>query len=632
MGWLSYAPSAVRNPAETVEARLARTMAHAEAFVAAMASVKGPTVRIWTRPGTAEVRIYFPMKFGYLSVGQDGTLSEMSRGQQTLEVSGMWPAWQALYRKAKKIYLEGLDRRIAAEWAAHEAEVAEEEALLRQREQEKEEQALYEQMLEKAYWNPRPARRNESALQGDMTAAGLLTKAEPGTSLANADLRNYGFNDLYLTKMDLSGVDFRNASFTNTIFAECNLEGANFEGARFENVAFKRQCRLGRVNFTKARIEGTHFRNSFMEGAIFDNAEAQSVLFWLVSWTKGSAKGANFYNMRARGCDFRGTDFTGAYLADSQFADVDVSPDMFVGADLTGSDLKIERSSSVLPIQGRSSAFDKWFGKSKIVNEDGTPRVLYHGTDKAGFTAFSKDKIDAWHPGFFLADKPELAQTYSGSPQLDPFATGHNKGLYRVYVRMAKPYIHDAKGSDWKSIPWGKDGIDFINTDGIGAWAKAKKYDGVIIRNVVDIGQYGGFTKPANVYIVFDPTNIKSAAYNQGTWDRKDPDIRHNPNGQPRAPRAPRRARRNESTYTYPWDASTKVQSLQFDKDLFTADEAKAWARQHGFRYGNVDLGQGNWLRLRQADPEHFRPSTFRVISFRDGVQAVIAVPKRSHR
>jgi ribosomal protein S18 acetylase RimI-like enzyme len=139
-------------------------MAHAEALVAAMASVKGPTLRIWTRPGTAEVRIYFPMKFGYLSVGQDGTLSEMSRGQQTLEVSGMWPAWQALYRKAKKIYLEGLDRRIAAEWAAHEAEVAEEDALLRQREQEKEEQALYEQMLEKAYRNPRRARRNPAKM------------------------------------------------------------------------------------------------------------------------------------------------------------------------------------------------------------------------------------------------------------------------------------------------------------------------------------------------------------------------------------------------------------------------------------------------------------------------------------
>jgi hypothetical protein len=92
------------------------------------------------------------------------------------------------------------------------------------------------------------------------------------------------------------------------------------------------------------------------------------------------------------------------------------------------------------------------------------------------------------------------------------------------------------------------------------------------------------------------------------------------------------RAYRNPRRTAYPQDASTKVQSLQFDKDLFTAAEAKAWAKAHGFRYGKVDLGQGNWLRLRQADPENFRPSTFRVIPLREGVQAVIAVPKRSAR
>lgn len=96
----------------------------------------------------------------------------------------------------------------------------------------------------------------------------------------------------------------------------------------------------------------------------------------------------------------------------------------------------------------------------------------------------------------------------------------------------------------------------------------------------------------------------------------------------------PRRAAANGRTRrsAYPQDASTQIQSLQFDKDVFTVKEAKAWAKAHGFRYGKVDLGQGNWLRLRQADPEHFRPSTFRVIPLREGVQAVIAVPKRSAR
>ena len=93
----------------------------------------------------------------------------------------------------------------------------------------------------------------------------------------------------------------------------------------------------------------------------------------------------------------------------------------------------------------------------------------------------------------------------------------------------------------------------------------------------------------------------------------------------------PRPARRNAGD-VYPWDTSTKVQSLQFSKDWFTADEAKDWASSHGFKRGRVEVGHGEWLRIRQADPEHFRPSTFRVIPFREGVQAVIAVPKRGHR
>ena len=659
---------------------------------------------------------------------------------------------------------------------------------------------------ESAAANPQHARRMrcnpsdlERALAGDKD---LSFAALRGADLREADLSHANLSGADLRGADLSGADLRGADLSEADLREADLTNAVLRGADLYG------ANLREADLSEANLSGADLREAYLSGAYLLGADLS-------------------------GANLREADLTNANLTGANLTDVDLSE--AVNVDEAIGIVEIPRA--VLPVQGRSSAFDKWFGKSKIVNEDGTPKVLYHGTNQAGFTAFSKDKIDAWHPGFFLADKPELAQTYSGSPQLDPFATGRNKGIYRVYVRMAKPYIHDAKGSDWKSIPWGKDGIDFINTDGIGAWAKAKKYDGVVIRNVVDIGEYGGFTKPANVYIVFDPTNIKSAAYNRGTWDRKDPDIRRNPNGAPRTPRAPRRARRNRGTaqtqtatfkrwfgdskvvdengqpkvvyhgtqsepfYTfqrpekrrgvdlygpgfyftthqktldtfgnrimpvylrienpvkgmsmtptqirkfwdairvvkfpngydatedhahirermladpanafshivnnvsvyfnaedarqailaagidgviipanalgmdeyvvfdphqiksatenvgtfdsdnadirynpssarrnesaYPWDASTKVQSLQFDKGVFTADEAKAWAKTHDFKYGKVDVGKGNWLRLRQADPEHFRPSTFRVIPFRDGVQAVIAVPKRSHR
>jgi GNAT superfamily N-acetyltransferase len=417
---------------------------------------------------------------------------------------------------------------------------------------------------ESAAANPRHARRMrrnpsdlERALAGDKD---LYNANLYNASLRGADLTGANLFGAYLSMADLSGANLYRAKLSRTDLSEADLTGANLEGAN-----------LYEANLSRADL---------------------------------------------RGADLRGANLSMADLTGANLTDVDLSEALYVDEAIG----IVEITRVVLPVQGRSSAFDKWFGKSKIVNEDGTPKVLYHGTEQAGFTAFSKEKINGL--GFFLTDAPELARTYSGSSQLDPFATGHKKGLYRVYVRMAKPYIHDAKGSHWMSLPWEKDGIDFTDTDSIGAWAKAKKYDGVIIRNVVDIGKYGGFTEPANVYIVFDPTNIKSAAYNQGTWDRKDPDIRHNPRT---ARRNPRPARANRSN----WRGATQVQTLLFDKTLFTPSQARRWAQKHNFAVPGIDQGSdaSQYHRVRQHDPDLFRKATMRTIEFTDGVKAVIGVP-----
>ena len=37
----------------------------------------------------------------------------------------------------------------------------------------------------------------------------------------------------------------------------------------------------------------------------------------------------------------------------------------------------------------KNEAFKKWFGDSKVVNEDGSPKVVYHGTDKPDFSIFN---------------------------------------------------------------------------------------------------------------------------------------------------------------------------------------------------------------------------------------------------
>ena len=42
--------------------------------------------------------------------------------------------------------------------------------------------------------------------------------------------------------------------------------------------------------------------------------------------------------------------------------------------------------------QTETTQFKRWFGKSKVVDRDGEPLVVYHATD-ADFTVFDRDKL-----------------------------------------------------------------------------------------------------------------------------------------------------------------------------------------------------------------------------------------------
>lgn len=63
-------------------------------------------VNAWSREGVG-VRVYLPGG-QYLSVGQDGSVSEASRGRATLLWSGLYPAQRKAVRSALSKYLEWL--------------------------------------------------------------------------------------------------------------------------------------------------------------------------------------------------------------------------------------------------------------------------------------------------------------------------------------------------------------------------------------------------------------------------------------------------------------------------------------------------------------------------------------------
>lgn len=57
------------------------------------------------------------------------------------------------------------------------------------------------------------------------------------------------------------------------------------------------------------------------------------------------------------------------------------------------------------------------------------------------------------------------------------------------------------------------------------------------------------------------------------------------------------------------------VQTLLFAKERWTVPKACAWARAHDWACHKVDTS-GEFIRLRQIDPERFRPGSFRTVYF----------------
>jgi len=148
--------------------------------------------------------------------------------------------------------------------------------------------------------------------------------------------------------------------------------------------------------------------------------------------------------------------------------------------------------------------FYKWFGDSKVVDEEGKPLVVYHGSATEGIEIFdtNKQKQGQAGRGFYFTPNPDRANTYINLQQKR--GDGWGRQVYSVYLTMQNPYIFERK-----DIP-----MSGVNQDTM----KNLGYDGVIITD-------GGVETE---YTVFSPTQIKSIN-NEGTWNPDDANIYHQP-------------------------------------------------------------------------------------------------------
>jgi hypothetical protein len=184
--------------------------------------------------------------------------------------------------------------------------------------------------------------------------------------------------------------------------------------------------------------------------------------------------------------------------------------------------------------------FWKNFKDSKVVDDQGQPLKLYHGTDQ-DFDAFNNPYADdlagGWH---MFATEKEYANKFA--------LKGTGSNVKPVYLDIKNPLdltslparrgdvrnklvsLLEESGVDTsrlsQSLPYERDLFQFINSRNsradLVAAAKDAGYDGIKMPDVH--GETGSTT-----FVAFDPARIKSATGNRGTFDAAETDIRRMP-------------------------------------------------------------------------------------------------------
>lgn len=158
--------------------------------------------------------------------------------------------------------------------------------------------------------------------------------------------------------------------------------------------------------------------------------------------------------------------------------------------------------------------FWRWFGDSKVVDEQGRPLVVYHGTPSGDFDTFYEDS-------YFTADK-EYADSYQ-HPSTSATWTGKKTTApktFAVYLQINKPFTTTEKtAKDIFDKEYTASYAPVLAEDGNVDWTEAQdlipfikeqhpEYDGILLNE----GGERGVS-----YVAFEPTQIKSVD-NIGTY------------------------------------------------------------------------------------------------------------------
>jgi hypothetical protein len=143
---------------------------------------------------------------------------------------------------------------------------------------------------------------------------------------------------------------------------------------------------------------------------------------------------------------------------------------------------------------------------ASFLAESKTPPTLYHGTlNDVPF--FDKGKVSrtGWGEGFHLAEDTSLASMYAGK------LPGSN--VMPVHAAIKNPLELKSLDEWFEKIP-GKTNTEKTN------WVKSKGYDGIKYPHSEPTKTESGMA-----WVAFEPTQLKSAVGNRGTYDPKKKSI-----------------------------------------------------------------------------------------------------------
>jgi len=157
-------------------------------------------------------------------------------------------------------------------------------------------------------------------------------------------------------------------------------------------------------------------------------------------------------------------------------------------------------------IKTDTQLFKNWFKKSVLVNSDGTPQILYHGTTD-NFDHFDLDHPNRYDAGFagtgvYLTLDEGLAKIYTMNKSI---RVKGEKKIMKLYARLENPKIVDISIK-----PEIKSGGKAAS-DGFREQAIAEGHDGVIVKNA---------SEETVEVVIFEPNAVKSID-NNGNWSNE---------------------------------------------------------------------------------------------------------------